>query len=297
MTTSPRHRLTPLARLTTARTAVAITAAVMAGGALLRSPVVLGAPISSPAHSSSASPTVTPATVFVGASPTRERIVTVSGKAAIRVPADQATIIFGVVNRKLNVADAQEENEKRTKEVLAALKRVGMSENDISPGTFDLTEDIISTSQTEKDSGENIYKTTYGVDTRITVRITNLGTVGSVLRTAVKAGANRVSVEFGTSKLRTARDAARAAAIKAAREKGRDMAAAAGVEIGQVMSFSEVNSWWGLERYRSSNGSLNSVQNISPSQIAATPTGQLGEQFGSGPILIEAEVTMELSLK
>ena len=219
-----------------------------------------------------------------------ERTIYVSGKAAVRVVPDRATITLGVVTRNDNVATAQQKNEGTVREVVAALLKSGVPRVGISPGTFVIDETVVDDSSSSVSSS----KTTYGVITQITVTLIDLKKVGDALRVAVDAGANRANVEFGTTALRQVRDQARASAIKAAREKGRDMAIAAGIELGPVRSFAEQGSSWG------NRGTQNSVQNLDRRIATGADAAAIGDEvnlFGEGPILIEAEVSVEIVVK
>ena len=219
-----------------------------------------------------------------------ERTIVVSAKAAVRVVPDRATITLGVVTRDDNVATAQQKNDRTVRAVVAALEKAGVPRTAISPGSFVIDETVVD----DRSTSDRSYKSTYGVTTQVTVTITDLKRVGGALREGVDAGANRANVEFGTTALRQVRDQARAAAIKAAREKGRDMAAAAGIELGEVRSFSEQSGWWGP------NGTQNTVQNLDgriASGAAAAAIGDEANLFGEGPILVEAEVSVEIAVK
>ena len=219
-----------------------------------------------------------------------ERTVTLTGKAAVRVVPDRATITLGVVTRNDNVATAQLKNAASVRSMIAALEKARVPRTAISPGTFVIEETSVDAST---ESGRYETKYAYSVTTQVTVTMTDLSRVGEALRVAVDAGANRVNVEFGTSALRQARDQARTAAIKAAREKGRDMAAAAGVALGPVRSFAEASSWWGQGSTR------NSVQNFDQRIADGAPAATIGDEatlLGDGPILVEAEVTVEIAL-
>lgn len=219
-----------------------------------------------------------------------ERTIYVSGKAAVRVVPDRATITLGVVTRNDNVATAQQKNEGTVREVVAALLKSGVPRTGISPGTFVIDETVVDDSSSSVSSS----KTTYGVTTQITVTLIDLKKVGDALRVAVDGGANRANVEFGTTALRQVRDQARASAIKAAREKGRDMAIAAGIELGPVRSFAEQGSSWG------NRGTQNSVQNLDSRIATGADAAAIGNEvnlFGEGPILIEAEVSVEIAVK
>ena len=219
-----------------------------------------------------------------------ERTIYVSGRAAVRVIPDRATITLGIVTRNDNVATAQQRNEGTVREVVSALQKSGVPRTAISPGTFVIDETVVDDSSSTTSSS----KTTYGVTTQVTVTLTDLKKVGEALRVAVDAGANRANVEFGTTALRQVRDQARASAIKAAREKGRDMAIAAGIELGPVRSFAEQSSSWG------GNGAQNSVQNLDRRIASGADAVAIGDEvnlFGEGPILIEAEVVVEIAVK
>lgn len=219
----------------------------------------------------------------VSPTPLPERTITISGKAVVRATPDRAEVRLGVVTTDANPGIAQQRNESSVKQMITAMRKVGVTPAQVSPGLFTLEQ----SSEEENDRK----RTVFVVTTAVTVTLTDLSLVGAVLRSAFSSGATEGSVEFSTTKLRQYRDQARREAIKAAREKAMDMADAAGATVGPVRSFSEVSSGWHMRDIRA-----NAVQNSSSTVDEPLPDG-LGAQFGSGPISIEAEVAVEMAIR
>src|SRR5207248_8016628 len=121
-----------------------------------------------------------------------------------------------------------------------------------------------------------------------------------VLAAAVDAGATHIHhVEFETTELRKYRDEARALAVKAAAEKARDMAAAAGLKIaGPPTGISSWNSgarsWYG-SGWGFGGGSGAMAQNVvaygGPGGGASEGTDALGR------ISVTASVSMTYQLE
>jgi hypothetical protein len=140
----------------------------------------------------------------------------------------------------------------------------------------------------------------YRINNTLAVTLRDVNKTSDVVAAALEAGANQVwDVEFYTSDLRTYRDQARELAIKAASEKARALAGAAGAETGCVLAISENNfsyyyygGWYGRDR---NLWTQNVVQNASP----ATGAGEDGdaEPVSLGQISVRAEVSVTFGLK
>jgi uncharacterized protein YggE len=78
---------------------------------------------------------------------------------------------------------------------------------------------------------------TYVVDNTVLVTVRDLDTLGDLLDTVVAAGANTVnSIQFDVADKSAALSEARADAVKDAEAQAKELADAAGVELGEVQS-------------------------------------------------------------
>ena len=68
------------------------------------------------------------------------------------------------------------------------------------------------------------------------------------------------------------------------------MAEAAGIKLGPVRNFNEQSTWWGP------SPSLNAVQNVNQASVSQV-TDLLAEEFGDGPIMVDAEVSVTIAIQ
>lgn len=119
---------------------------------------------------------------------------------------------------------------------------------------------------------------TYGYRVRrgltVTLRFdeaTGFEVFDALLRDAVGAGATHVhGVDFRTTELRRHRDAARAQAVRAAREKAEALAAELGETVGASLSISERGQWGYGSGWGASYGA-GALQNVSVSAGESGP--------------------------
>jgi uncharacterized protein YggE len=155
--------------------------------------------------------------------------IEVNGDAAIRVAPDEAHVVFGVENRHKDISTATEQNSGTVKQVIAAIKTLGVNASDIQTDYFHVS--IVYT----PNQGNVIDY--YVVYKQVEVVLKKVSKFEELLNAGLRAGANHVDgVEFRTTELRKYRDQARALAAKAAVEKARALADAAGMKVGKPLS-------------------------------------------------------------
>ncbi|MFL7792908.1 MAG: SIMPL domain-containing protein [Anaerolineae bacterium] len=212
--------------------------------------------------------------------------ITVSGSSAIRVQPDRVVVVLGVETFARTPSASRDENARRSKAVLDAIRTQGIADKDIA--TADLT------LQPRYDDYERNIVSGYGARNTIAVTLRDVEKLEPVLVATLEAGATSVDgVEFSVTNLRELRDRARDLAVKAALEKAAAMAESAGVGVGNVTGIHE-DSWysgyfgsWGSGRNQWTN-----VQNV-VQDLAAE--GALTLEDGSislGQIVVKAQVTL-----
>lgn len=224
------------------------------------------------------------------------RSIQVSGTAVINVTPDRALIQLGVQSNGSSAAKVETANSQTIQRIVTAMKKQGVEQKDIVTDLY-IIQPVYEDYNSLRIKG-------YRINNVVAVTLRDITKINKVLAAALDAGANQVlSTEFYLSDLRTYRDQARKMAMTAAREKARDLARAAGADIGCVLNINE-NSWsyfngWGWAGGSSSSRDLwtqNTVQNAAP------PAGAEGALSESGPISVgqisvRAEVSASFGLK
>ena len=224
-----------------------------------------------------------------------DRSIQVSGTAVVNVTPDRVLIQMGVQSNGATPQRAESANSATIQKVIRALKALGIEEKDIVTDWYVI--DPIY------DDGNSLTIEGYRIYNIVAITLRDISKVNKVIVASLNAGANQVAnVEFYLSDLRKYRDQARDLAMKAAQEKARDLASAAGAQTGCVMSITE-NTWsyhnWGRYGWYNQSQNLwtqNTVQNVAP---AGGEGGALndGGPVNLGLISVRAEVSASFSLK
>jgi len=119
------------------------------------------------------------------------KTLSISGTGIVYVKANQVTIVLGAYTEDDAASDAIEENAAIMTEVIAALKQLGLTDDEITTTSFGVSPVY----------NWEVYKVVgYQVTNLVQVKISDLDMVGTVIDAATAAGANRVdSVSFGLS--------------------------------------------------------------------------------------------------
>lgn len=163
------------------------------------------------------------------------RYITVVGQGKTTVVPDIASLQLGVQTSAATVEEAMSTNTGTMDAILAALAEAGIADKDVQTSSYNIYLD-------EGYRGpEMASNPVYRVSNMVTVKVRDLETVGEVLDAAVAAGANQIWGVSFTVEDRTAAEAdARAKAVADARARAEALAELAEVEVGEVLSISEV---------------------------------------------------------
>ena len=163
-------------------------------------------------------------------------VIRVFGDALITVAPDQCTIILGVETTGTNAEAAMAENNEIMNRVIAALKNLGLSDDQIRTGFFGMSTQSHFSWHMEIPTEENQYRVT----NLVTITLDNLEIVEQVVDVAIASGANQVqSVQFGLKDSEAVMLQALRVAVAQARVKAGVIADVAGVEIVGVRSITE----------------------------------------------------------
>ncbi|HNF95606.1 MAG TPA: SIMPL domain-containing protein [Anaerolineales bacterium] len=173
------------------------------------------------------------------AAPTTDRIMNVNGLGVVYLTPDIAYINIGVGTQKPDAAEAVEANKAQTTKVIQAIKDSGVDDKDIRTTNFS----IWSNPQYDPAGTGQILSTSYSVDNTVNVTIRDLDKLGDLLDAAVQAGANNIySIQFDVDNKNDANKEARTLAVENARMQAQELAAATGVELGEIQSISYYES-------------------------------------------------------
>ncbi len=220
------------------------------------------------------------------------RTVQVSGTAVVNVTPDRALIQLGIQSNGTTPQRVEAINSNTIQQIVKALRKLGVEEKDIVTDRY--------TIWPVYDSYNSLMIKGYRIDNMVAVTLRDIGKANQVIVAALEAGANQlINVEFYLSDLRTYRDRARQLAVQAAREKAAELASAAGVAVGCVISINEntwsnyYGGWFGQSR---DLWTQNAVQNIAPTGGQTSALADEGP-FNLGQISVRAEVSASFSLR
>jgi uncharacterized protein YggE len=169
--------------------------------------------------------------VTTPADPTRTIVAT--GTARVRGTPDVLTVMLGVTTRGHSVGEALDRNNSGARKVIDVLYDNGVDKKDVQTTNF-------SINPIYGDNGNDIEG--YMVSNLVVAQLRDLEKAGSILDKAAQAGGDDVIVRGVSFDIDDTSDliaAARADAVKRARNQAEQLAAAAGVQLGDVLTISE----------------------------------------------------------
>lgn len=159
--------------------------------------------------------------------------ISVVARQEVKVTPDRATIQIGVQTRAATAAAAGAQNATKTQTVLAALRRLGLTDDQLSTVNYNVHPDYRHVQGREPEI------IGYNVTNTIVADIRRLNQVGPVIDAALGAGANvMTSLQFYASNTEAARRTAIAGAIAKARAEAEAAAQAAGGTLGGLIDLS-----------------------------------------------------------
>ncbi len=171
---------------------------------------------------------------FIGKSSDVRNTITIEGQGKIRGIPDIATVNLGFTVEKKEVREAQKENSITMNKIIAALKQLRISVDDMQTTDYS----IYPQYDYVKDGGQKLRG--YAVTQNVTVKIRDLSKVSDVLDQAGILGLNQVGgIQFTMDEPEALRQQARVKAMQNAQTKASELARIAGVQLGRVVSFSE----------------------------------------------------------
>lgn len=164
----------------------------------------------------------------------------ITARGEVRRVPDIAVISAGVLTNAADAASAMQENAVRMSRVIAALKKAGVADKDLSTSSISLSP------QYRYVENQAPVITGYQASNQLTVRFRDIAKSGAILDTLVQQGANQINgPAMMLDKPEAAQDEARIAAVKAARARAELYASATGLKVKRIVSISESEGFSG----------------------------------------------------
>ncbi len=165
------------------------------------------------------------------------RQITVTGEGRIEAVPDMATITLGVTNEAAEARAAMDATSAAVAQVLDRLAALGLEPRDIQTRRFSLSPVWSNRGYSE---GERARITGFVASNMVMARVRDIGSLAPVLDAVIAEGANDFNgLQFGVQDRKPMLEAARNAAVADGIKKARQLAQAAGVTLGPVMSIAE----------------------------------------------------------
>jgi uncharacterized protein YggE len=201
--------------------------------------------------------------------------VTVVGHGSVIVTPDIATVIVGVQITKPTITEAQSEATTQMTAIIDAIKAAGVAEQDIQTSYYS-----VNVLFNYDNTGNPTEVVGYQVSNQVSVVVRDLDKVGSLLADVVGAGANTIyGITFGVEDPSGAESEARAKAVADARKRAEELAQAAGLSLGRVLTISE--------------GTAPAIP-YATSQFAGGKGAAAPVQPGTLEVAVDVQVTFEL---
>lgn len=166
-----------------------------------------------------------------------DRTITVTGEGSVEAVPDMATVTLGVTRTAPEAGAALDATSAAIADVIARLEALDIAARDMQTSGLNLQP---VWSQPGTDGARNREITGFSASNRLTVRVRALETLGTVLNETVQEGANTFDgLRFSLQDPDTAIAAARADAVRDAKTRATQIAEAASVQLGPVLSISE----------------------------------------------------------
>jgi uncharacterized protein YggE len=163
--------------------------------------------------------------------------LTVAGEGIVEAIPDQAKINIGVNTQAAAIQSAQQQNSEAMAKVIGALKKNGITSENISTNSFSIYQQQVYPQNKRPEV------VGYAVTNSVTVTINDLTQLGKIIDLCSAAGANEINeVRFICKHNGEYQQQALTTAYQNALDKGKTLAAASGRKLGQVISINEASA-------------------------------------------------------
>lgn len=167
------------------------------------------------------------------------RTILVVGEGTVSIEPDRAQAIIGVETTGDTVREATAESAEIMEALLEALREQGVAERNIQTSGYSVWTERMGRMEPGLERPEETV--TYRVNNTVRVTVVDLDNLSAILDAAIDAGANSIhGISFTISDPTRLETQARIRAIANAKAKAQELADLTGVQVGEVVSVSEV---------------------------------------------------------
>lgn len=197
--------------------------------------------------------------------------ITVVGEGTVQIQPDIAVATIGVQVADAEVQTASSNAQTTMEAVLAAIQEQGVASEDIQTTGFTIFAEFAPVDPASQQTQEPLYR----VSNNVNVTIRSLEQVATVLDAAIAAGANNIfGVTFSLDDSSQAEADARSQAIEQAAAKAAEIAGLTNLQLGSVLSVSEVigsqGGYFASPGLRTDAAGMGGGSPISPGQLNVT---------------------------
>jgi len=205
------------------------------------------------------------------------RSISVTGTGEVYLVPDIAYVYIGTRSEAVDVASALSDNNQQAQSISTVLSDMGVDPKDIQTTAFN-----VYPMQNYGPDGQPT-ETKYVVENTVFVKVRQLQKLGELLDAVVRKGANQINgITFDVEDRAQAESDARKLAVQNATDKAKELADAAGVELGQLLNLSVYSSGSPQPMYDAKGGGY-AVQSAAP--------------IASGQLLVSADANLSYELK
>ncbi len=219
---------------------------------------------------------------YIGKADRMERSITINGYGKVTGNNDIAVTSIGYSNTDKDVSVAQAANKKTMDSITSELTRMGVDAKDLQTD-YTIYPDYNYT----QDKGQELKG--YRVSSNITVKIRDLSRIPTILSLAGKYGATQVSgLNFTIDDPENLKTEARDEALANAHQKAAELAAALGVKMVGVLSYSE---------YEGNNNGYDAYKSLAYPAGSAVSAEAYAPQVASGSKDVEMNVAITYEIQ
>jgi len=170
-------------------------------------------------------------------SPVTPPMISAQGTGKVYIAPDIANVYVGVRSQADDVGTALSLNNTQATAIATTLKNQGVAAEDIQTTAFN-----VYPQQNYNPDGTPM-ATVYVVENTVYIKVRNLGSLGTLLDSVVKAGANTINgISFDVEDHTAAEKEARRLAVEDAKAKAEELASLTGVTLGKLYSVNVYSS-------------------------------------------------------
>lgn len=226
----------------------------------------------------------------------RQRIISVSGEAEVRVAPDQVLISMAVINKEQALDAAKEANDTTVKTLISYFTEVlKIAPKNVQTDYLSVKPMYFNCGHREQQKGEcDPLKIQYHeLEKGVQLRLDDLTKYEAVVAKSFELGVNKIiNIQFITTELRKHKDKARELAAIAAKEKAQDVAKTLGMSLGQPITINLNNVGWSYRGRGLGQMRQNAIQNM-----ASISIDDGGSSLAAGQISVTASVNVSFDMK